>query len=104
MKEAISEKVNEKPKPEPRRPAWFKARENEIFNYMKTLEEKLLIINEPESLKCSDINCDITDHIKERDNYVLDIMSAAIETSFVTIPLTSGKNNENVTKLKPGLK
>ena len=31
-------------------------------------------------------------------------MSAAIETSFVTIPLTSGKNNENVTKLKPGWK
>ena len=42
---------------------------------------------------CLDPHCQEESHRQERDSYVLDLMSAMIESSHMTIPLSAGKKN-----------
>ena len=67
----------------PRRPAWYKASESDIELYTQHLDQKLSQLQIPVSLTltCSDVSCKDEKHIHERDEHVLDILLAAIETS-----------------------
>ena len=74
----------------PRHPAWYKASEENIEDYTGTLDIKLRALQVPASLNCQNPNCKRKEHSKERDDYMLDILSVIIETSYTSIPLTSG--------------
>ena len=73
-----------------RRPAWYKAEQEQIDEYTDTLDFKLRWIDIPESLCCENPNCKDEIHNKEKDKYMLDILSAMIETSHKVIPLSGG--------------
>ena len=82
----------------PRRPAWAKASRENKDNYTTVLHNKLSNLVTPDSLNCQDPHCQDPQHRTERDSYVLDIMSAIIESSHETVygvpvPLSGGKKN-----------
>ena len=74
----------------PKRPAWYKATEDQANNYTKTLEEKLAAVPVPDCLNCQDIKCNSAAHSNARDGYVLDVLGAVIESSHATIPMVGG--------------
>ena len=88
----------------PRRPAWYKASENQKHNFTTILEQKLQNIAKPHELSCADVHCTCTQHTEARDKFVLDIISASIEASHQAIPLSKGGCHEKVSSAKPGWK
>ena len=74
-----------------RRPAWYKAEQEQIDNYTNELQDKLAFLTVAESLNCSNCHCDDHHHTQERDNLVLDVMTAMIETSHQTIPMSGSR-------------
>ena len=74
-----------------RSPAWYKASQADNDHYTSLLEQKLLELEIPTNLRCSDIHCEDRQHIHDGDLHVLDILCTVIETSYETIPLTSSK-------------
>ena len=72
-----------------RRPAWYKAKEEDIDEYTASLHAKLGQIDVPESLKCQNPNCQSVQHSQERDSYMLDVLTSIIETSYAKIPLSN---------------
>ena len=95
-----------------RRPAWYKATSEDKDQYTILLHQKLTNLTAPPSLTCSDVNCQLEEHTRERDSHVVDIMCAIMEASYECIPLSgkpsSGKKkggnlpgwNENVAPAK----
>ena len=70
-------------------PAWDKATNEELQNYRASLHHKLMDLKCPESLhQCKDSKCELLSHDKERDNLVLDVLCAMVETSYTCLPLT----------------
>ena len=84
----------------PRRPAWTKASLDEKFAYKQNLHTRLLDIEAravvggeasvAECLKCEDPHCKVSHHSETRDSYMLDILSAIIESSHVSLPTYGG--------------
>jgi hypothetical protein len=58
----------------PRRPSWYKATDQDIFTYA--------------DLWCNDLHWSDPQHKQDRDNHMLDLLSAIIESSHIAIPLT----------------
>ena len=82
-----------------RRPAWYKAEQEQIDNYTMELHDRLETLTVPQSLDCSDCHCADQEHGQERDSFVLDLMTAIIETSHQTIPLSgSGRSSSDPSK------
>ena len=95
----------------PRKPDWYKATEQDIKNYTMELHNRLSSLNAPHCLHCTDILCELSEHSEERDSHVLDILTALIETSHSSIPLSGGKhfvsdpkNSCLITEAVPGWK
>ena len=74
----------------PKRPAWSKATPDKINLYKEYLKEKLVQYETPVSLQCQDPKCKIKNHTDLRDNFVLDILSAMIESCHATLPTYGG--------------
>ena len=74
----------------PKRPAWYKASEEQAKNYTEALREKLRTLPVPDCLECHDVKCASARHSEERDGYVLDLLGAMIESSHDTIPMVGG--------------
>ena len=74
-----------------KKPVWYKASSEQINVYTFTLSEKIENIPEPDCLKCSNCNCNDRSHSMDKDSYFMDILCTIIETSHLTIPLTSGR-------------
>ena len=60
----------------PRRPAWYKATEQQQVDYRINLEECLKRVALPGSLDCRDTHCRDEIHSKQRDDFVLNVMGA----------------------------
>ena len=73
-----------------RRPAWYKAENDQLNEYTANLDSKLKTIDIPERIHSSEPNCKNEVHSKDRDKYMLDILSTMIETSYSVIPLSGG--------------
>ena len=75
----------------PKRPAWSKATADQRNAYKLNLEERLIQIqNNAEQLhclECQDIHCKDRSHSELRDGHMLDIRTAIIEASHVTLPM-----------------
>ena len=87
-----------------RRPAWYKATEDEKNEYTSLLEEKLAHIIPPASLDCSDVTCEHGEHSADRDRHVLDVMCAIMEASHECIPLSSTARQAGKRENLPGWK
>ena len=74
-----------------RRPAWYKANDDDKKLYEKIVIEKLQSLDIPRCVKCSNFQCEISSHSKDRDKHVIDVLSCIIEASYQSIPLTSNK-------------
>ena len=75
----------------PRRPAWYKATEQQQQQYKCDLAKRLEQVQVPACLRCTDINCSDMEHSKARDGLVLDLLGAVIEASHSTIPMVGGR-------------
>ena len=78
-----------------RRPAWYKATDEDKGEYTSILDEKLSEVEYPESLGCADIHCKHPDHSTERDKFVIDILCNMIETTYECIPLSAKPKSED---------
>ena len=89
-----------------RRLAWYKATVEEKAQYTSMLDRKLQDLTVPvHSMECKDTHCKSETHASDRDRLVLDILSAIIETSYTSIPLTgSTKPRQSQSQLLPGWK
>ena len=74
----------------PRRPAWYKAEQLHRDNFTSSVMDKLSQLDVPDSLLCSNPMCKDSHHMVERDNLVIDVMSAVIESSLESIPMGGG--------------
>ena len=79
---SLDEKVEQ-----PRRLAWKKAEPEQVGAYSAKLLENLRELEPPASIQCLNVKCSNPAHSKERDRFVLDVMSAVIEASHSTIAL-----------------
>ena len=100
----ISAKVNMPKTSFTQTPAWYKAVKEEKDLYHSLLTEKLVYIQVPDSMNCSNVDCDCSDHVEDRDGFLLDIMSCLIETSYQCIPLSANprKKKGPVSQPLPG--
>ena len=70
-----------------KKPSWSKADKEQVYNYTSTLQEKLQAIQVPLSLNCQDVHCQSSEHSVDRDNMVVDILTAVVETFYTALPL-----------------
>ena len=86
--------------PPPRRlPDWDRATAEEINNYRSNLQQKLQAISIPEcTAHCTDYNCTDESHSSARDNVMLDILMAVVESSYTSVPLTGSVGGVNGNK------
>ena len=70
-------------------PAWDRATPEELRSYTAALYERLQAVQCPGSfLYCQDPRCEDSSHTEQRDNVVLDLLMAVVETSYTSLPLT----------------
>ena len=70
-------------------PAWDRTTTEELQNYTSTLHQQLKAVRYPDNLlKCKDLQCEQPSHSTERDDTVLYILCANMETSYTCLPLT----------------
>ena len=77
----------------PKRPAWSKASFDHVQAYKEHLGVKLAAIEELydiPNLICDKVHCQNKTHDDIRDDYLLDILSAIIESSHATLPSYGG--------------
>ena len=86
----LSVKKKEKEQVPPRRPGWSRAEDHMLESYSLQLQRRLEALQVPECLDCDNVRCDITHHSHEGDNHLLNIITAMIETSHLTIPMSGG--------------
>ena len=70
-----------------RKPAWYKATQEDKDHYTSLLESRLRALTIPDNLNCQDVLCKCDQHSKARDNHLLDILCTLVETSYECIPL-----------------
>ena len=75
----------------PKKPAWYKADQLDKDKYTRDLQDRLSCLDSPDSLQCTNCQCEDPDHSADRDSHVLDILTAMIESSHVCIPLSGGR-------------
>ena len=85
-----------KPSPRwvPKRPAWSKATDDQKNAYKHSLEQKLVQLQhhagQSQCLGCQSLQCKDILHSELRDSYMLDILTAIIESSHLTLPMYGG--------------
>ena len=78
----LSTKQVDSKSPKLRRPAWYKASENEINKYTNEIETQLSSLTIPGSLDCKNVDCKNPLHNEERDKTVLDVLCKLVESSY----------------------
>ena len=86
----------------PRKPAWDKASMDDIMGYTEQLDHKIQNIAATDSINCSNVNCNDVAHSSDRDDMVLDILMAIVETSHATIPKSGGGRAKSGAKYRAG--
>ena len=79
-----------------RRPAWYKASDQQKLNLIDSLYNKFLQLQVPDSLFCQDQHCTDSQHSRDRDDLAMNLMGSLIESSHQTIPMTGGGKMETV--------
>ena len=87
-----------------RKPAWYKAADEEKLDYTNLLHDKLAELEPPKCLDCNDVTCLHEDHSTNRDRHLLDIMCAIMEASHECIPLSSKPRPPGSRQNLPGWK
>ena len=69
-----------------KRPCWSKASTSEMDEYTAQLHSKLLSLQVPESVWCTDPHCSDTVHCQDRDELVLDMLDCVVKASHTSLP------------------
>ena len=91
--------------PQPRRPLWYKATDENKAEYTELLKERLDNLACPESLFCDNVHCTDHAHRQERDSHFIELLTSMIESSHRAIPLSKPRNitrSDGVRKNIPG--
>ena len=100
MKLKLDQFVTSRPKqseePRTRKPAWYKATLEDKNYYTDSLDTHLRELSLPESLNCTDVECQCSQHSEERDKHVIDILCTLVETSYSCIPLPARSRKKTV--------
>ena len=75
--------------PRLRKPAWYKATDEDKNSYTTLLDDKLKNLDIPATLDCTDVTCQCSEHSQQRDSHLIDILCTLVETSYACIPLTA---------------
>ena len=85
------------PKWVPRRADWTKASDEQKTAYKQQLQDSLVQIQaaaeqpiQASCLKCEELHCTASEHSEVRDSHVLDMLTAVIEASHLTMPTFGG--------------
>ena len=103
LDQAAKIKVQQPEIPRLRRPAWYKATEEQKDQYTDHLDIRLKELAIPDSLNCTDVTCQCQEHSEQRDGHVIEILCSLVETSYTCIPLTARAKQGNHQHL-PGWK
>ena len=57
-----------------KRPAWYKATEEQTAQYSEALGQKIDTLSMPNCLQCQDLKCKAAEHSGSRDGFVLDLL------------------------------
>ena len=80
-----------------RKPAWNKAKPDNIISYINELEARLLLISYPEdALNCENVLCQNLDHKNAVDVYTIDVMEAISESVKNNIPHTNPTSSKKI--------
>ena len=85
-----------------KRPAWYKASQEDIMSYTEELDCRIEDISVHKSVHCLDTSCTDKSHSSERDSLVLDVLFNIIEVSHAHIPMVGGRSIKTGSKDKPG--
>ena len=89
LDQIVTIKTKQSGKSRLRKPAWYKATQDDRNNYTDTLDIHLKNLTIPDSLSCKDVTCQCSHHSEERDQHVIDILCTLVETSYNCIPLSA---------------
>ena len=73
-----------------RKPAWYKANQQQREDFVRLTEQKLSSLKRPSCLDCSNPHCNVKSHSCERDGHLLDMMGCVIEASIEALPKSGG--------------
>ena len=85
-----------------KKPAWYKASHDNKTEYTALLDQKLGDLQPPDCLNCSDADCQLEEHTRDRDRYVVDVMCAIMESSHQSIPMSSSGSSGKKKDQLPG--
>ena len=89
LDQIVTSKTRQSEKSRLRKPAWYKATQDDRNNYTGMLDIHLKNLTIPESLSCKDVTCQCSLHSEERDQHVINILCTLVETSYTNIPLSA---------------
>ena len=82
------------------RPSWKTSTEEQRAKYRKKLESDMNILTPPHNAEaCNDIHCHQHTHIKDIDNYLLDLLDKIDSAAKECLPLTSQKRGRQKTQI-----
>ena len=75
----------------PRKPSWPKATVEHVSGYTAALQDRLEILQVPQSMHCTNPQCRDQQHSQDRDSFTLDILLSLVETTHTTLSLSGGR-------------
>ena len=87
----IPRKQGQNPAKVERKPAWYKATNEEITQYTEILQERLVNLDIPATLCCENVHCTDACHREERDDHCIELLCSMIESSYIAIPMSGGR-------------
>ena len=94
-------KISIKP-PGFKKPSWTRSSQDEKLNFRSTLEDRLDLLNVPQSaLSCKDVHCQDINHKDEVDHYMTEILNCMELVSFETLPVSKPSSSKRK-QSKPG--
>ena len=87
----IPRKQAQNPAKVERKPAWYKAKPEDITQYTEILHDRLINLPLPPTFSCNNVHCANDHHREDRDDHCIELLCSMIESSHRAIPLSSGR-------------
>jgi hypothetical protein len=78
LNQEIMHKDQQSDVPKVRKPAWYKATQEDKNNYTELLDMQLREIFIPDSLSCTEVTCQCSVHSHNRDSHVIDTLCTLV--------------------------
>ena len=75
----------------PKKTSMVQGHHGDLTMYKEDMQTRLVSLPLPDSFNCTDPHCSNIAHSNERDNHVLDILCAIVESTHTKLPLAGGR-------------